>query len=297
MTRNQAIFTIGLIWILALTLLIPWAVVFEVTSSEEYGIALCIEMWENDFHAKVYFVLANFICCYCLPLVLICITNLVIWRHVSNRKVPHNSASSKSIQNMHRKAKHGVIKMLAIVTLLFCLSWLPLYIIVMRNRLADELSDWESNLLDSLMPFAQWLGSWNSSINPIIYAFLNKKFRQMFESLLPTWMPFVQKRIFIRRTSNFKATSKNNKTQGSTGAPDSNILSGTTQSNIKRYHACRPENETTCTENLGKTTSEVKDTWNTNQTQSHGNVKSESNEIYVISEFVVLTCTGNAVEL
>ncbi len=106
LTRNQAIFTICLIWLVALTLLIPWAVVFNVTNADEFGITSCIEIWENDNHAKIYFVLANFICCYCLPLLLICITNLIIWCHVSHRKVPLNSASSKIIKKMHRKARN-----------------------------------------------------------------------------------------------------------------------------------------------------------------------------------------------
>ncbi len=109
---------------------------------------------------------------------------------------------------MHRKARHGVVKMLSVVTLVFLLSWLPLHMIVMRLKFAENISDGEYNLHGSLMPFAQWLGSWNSSVNPILYAFLNKKFRKMFRSLLPSWIPFVRqsRKSYISRGIRTKVT-------------------------------------------------------------------------------------------
>lgn len=51
-------------------------------------------------------------------------------------------------------------------------------------KFGENISDYENNLLHFLMPFAQWLGSWNSCIDPILTASLNKKFREIFKSLL-----------------------------------------------------------------------------------------------------------------
>ncbi len=99
---------------------------------------------------------------------------------------------------MHKKARHGVRKMLGIVTLTFLLSWLPLYIIVTRIKFSTHISDWESDILDIAYPLAQWLGSWNSSVNPVLYAFLNNKFREMFRSIIPSWVPFVRKTSELR---------------------------------------------------------------------------------------------------
>lgn len=79
---------------------------------------------------------------------------------------------------MHKKARHAVVKMLGIGTLTFLLSWLPLYclyIMVSRFEFAEKMRNWEYNLLDLLYPLAQWLGSSNSCVNPVLYAFLNKQ--------------------------------------------------------------------------------------------------------------------------
>lgn len=197
LSKSQALTTICLIWIVALLMTIPWAVIFDVSTSSKDGLPYCIETWANEFHGKIYFLVANLIMCYCLPLVLISISNVIIWCHVSHRKVPgtqDSSASAAPIKKMHKKARHGVRKMLGIVTLTFLISWLPLYILVTRMKFASEpLSDEESYLLDILMPLAQWLGSWNSSVNPVLYAFLNSKFREMFRSLFPAWCPFIHR--------------------------------------------------------------------------------------------------------
>lgn len=209
LSRFQALFTICLIWIVALLLTIPWAVIFDVTKSEKDGLTYCVETWENKKHGQIYFLVANLICCYSLPLILISLSNVVIWCHVSHRKVPQDSASISTIKRMHRRTRHGVRKMLGIVTLAFLVSWLPLYILATRVKFSKSIGEWESNLLDILMPLAQWLGSWNSSINPVLYAFLNSKFREMFKSLLPSWVPFVH-----QKNSNMIRIARNNMGRG-----------------------------------------------------------------------------------
>ncbi len=217
LSKPQALTTICLIWIMAVLLTIPWAVIFDVIKSGIDGMSHCVETWESEYHGKIYFLVANFLCCYFLPLLLISISNAVIWCHVAHRKVPQDSASVGTIKLMHKKARHGVLKMLGIVTLIFLLSWLPLYILVTRRMFGENLSETELNVMDILMPFAQWLGSWNSSINPILYAFLNKKFRDMFRSILPRWIPFVHRNIVLTRMStlNYGARLSNGSYVGS----------------------------------------------------------------------------------
>ena len=47
-------------------------------------------------------------------------------------------------------------------------------------QLNVELSEEETRIYSYITPIAQWLGSANSCINPILYAFFNKKFRNGF---------------------------------------------------------------------------------------------------------------------
>ncbi len=174
---------------MATCLTIPWAVVFEVKVSEYDGLRYCVETWGVEALGDIYFLLVNLVGFYTIPLLLIFVSNWIIYCHVTHRTVPQNSASSAPIKKMHRQTRHDVLKMLGIVTLTFLFSWLPLYILVIIIKFSESISETEYNILGIVMPIGQWLGSWNSSINPILYAFLNKKFRRMFKSILPTWIP------------------------------------------------------------------------------------------------------------
>jgi hypothetical protein len=75
--------------------------------------------------------------------------------------------------------------MLTVVTLTFLVSWLPLYVIFLAAKMEWHIPD----TADGLIPFAQWLGESNSSCNPILYAFLNRKFRDSFRSLISCHSP------------------------------------------------------------------------------------------------------------
>jgi hypothetical protein len=86
---------------------------------------------------------------------------------------------------MIHRSKVKVIKMLMVVIILFACSWLPLYAIFTRIKLGGPLSPGpEESLVHALLPVAQWLGASNSCINPILYAFFNKKFRAGFKAVL-----------------------------------------------------------------------------------------------------------------
>lgn len=76
------------------------------------------------------------------------------------------------------------MKMLFVVVIIFMLSWLPLYAIFIRIKLGNEkIDEWEDCLLGYVTPMAQWLGSSNSCINPILYAFFNEKYRRGFRAI------------------------------------------------------------------------------------------------------------------
>ncbi|KAK9498955.1 hypothetical protein O3M35_003488 [Rhynocoris fuscipes] len=120
--------------------------------------------------------------CYILPLILISICYLLIWRRVCCRTLP-GEPQAQNQQVIHR-SKMKVIKMLMVVIILFACSWLPLYVIFTRVKLFGPLTPLEETFVHIFLPIAQWLGSSNSCINPILYAFFNKKFRAGFKAVL-----------------------------------------------------------------------------------------------------------------
>lgn len=141
---------------------------------------ICLELWPTPASGNLYFVVANLVLCYILPLSVIAACYMLIWKKVSCRQVPgepmHNGA------NMVQRSKMRVITMIMYVVVLFALSWLPLYVTFSLIKFCS-LSPVIESYAEKVLPFAQWLGALNSSINPLMYAILNKRFRDAYVEL------------------------------------------------------------------------------------------------------------------
>lgn len=127
---------------------------------------------------------------------------------VSRRDIPGETKDAQK-DRIQQQSKIKVVKMLALVVVLFVLSWLPLYTIfaVMKfgehpGETAERNKHFPTNICGRLIsglggtldprteefiniftPIAQWLGSANSSINPILYAF-NEKYRRGYIAII-----------------------------------------------------------------------------------------------------------------
>lgn len=142
---------------------------------------ICLESWPSPEIGDLYFVLANLVLCYVLPLLVIAVCYMFIWKKVSRRKVPgepmHNGA------NLVQRSKMKVITMIMYVVVLFAVSWLPLYAAFSLIKFWPLPPAVEQYTIASL-PVAQWLGAANSSINPLLYAIFNQRFREGYKALL-----------------------------------------------------------------------------------------------------------------
>ncbi|XP_034665445.1 neuropeptide SIFamide receptor [Drosophila subobscura] len=193
MTKRRARIMIIGIWVIALVTTIPWLLFFDLVPAEEvFSDALvsaytqpqylCQEVWPPGTDGNLYFLLANLVACYLLPMSLITLCYVLIWIKVSTRSIPGESKDAQ-MDRMQQKSKVKVIKMLVAVVILFVLSWLPLYVIFARIKFGSDISQEEFEVLKKVMPLAQWLGSSNSCINPILYS-VNKKYRRGFAAII-----------------------------------------------------------------------------------------------------------------
>lgn len=184
-TKKRAKTIILCIWFVALTTTVPWALYFDlvVIFSDVPSIQLCIEVWPEPTNGSLYFLTANLFFCYIFPMILITMCYVLIYIKVWKRDIPTDTKDAQ-MKNMQQKSKVKVIKMLIAVVILFVISWLPLYAIFARIKLGGEIEPWEEEILPIATPVAQWLGASNSCINPVLYAFFNKKYRKGFVAII-----------------------------------------------------------------------------------------------------------------
>ncbi|XP_069556869.1 neuropeptide FF receptor 2-like [Brachyistius frenatus] len=196
---------IVIIWVLAVSIMCPSGVMLQVTKEQTVRIVLgrdnktrpffwCRENWPNQEMRKIYttVLFANI---YLAPLSLIVIMYARIGvtlyktaippargsRIVSEEGSGSNKLSTEGRHTISRKKKR-VIMMLLIVALLFIVSWLPLWTLMMLSDYAS-LTEHQYRVINIYVyPFAHWLAFFNSSVNPIIYGFFNENFRRGFQA-------------------------------------------------------------------------------------------------------------------
>lgn len=183
----------------------PSGVMLQVTKEHRVRIVLghnndsrpfywCRENWPNQEMRKIYttVLFANI---YLAPLSLIVIMYARIGFTLSKTTIPSMRGSGigsedgignnkSSVEGRHTisKKKTRVIMMLLVVALLFILSWLPLWTLMMLSDYAS-LTEHQYRVINIYVyPLAHWLAFFNSSVNPIIYGFFNENFRRGFQA-------------------------------------------------------------------------------------------------------------------
>lgn len=194
LTISTATLIIIIIWVLAVSIMCPSGVMLQVTKEQTIRVFLgygnktspfywCRENWPNQEMRKIYttVLFANI---YLAPLSLIVIMYARIGITLFKTAVPTGGKPGHD-NNRHTvsKKKQRVIKMLLIVALLFILSWLPLWTLMMLSDYASLMEHQYRIINIYIYPFAHWLAFFNSSVNPIIYGYFNENFRRGFQAV------------------------------------------------------------------------------------------------------------------
>ncbi|CAG5129260.1 unnamed protein product, partial [Candidula unifasciata] len=215
-TKRMSRIILFFIWLLALLLMIPWAVYYHLTKyvTKHQVIDICIMTFPEPqvVNEQAYFLGVIFLMCYALPFTFIVSCYFMIGYRVWNRDAPGITSSRGVIE----KSKIRVIKMLVVVVLLFMFSWMPLYVIHLRTLFAAHPIDPKEQKLinDVAIPFAQWLGTSNSCMNPLVYCLFSQKIRGRIKAMLCCLKPEMRS-VYSSRSANNSALNATTNTRES----------------------------------------------------------------------------------
>uniref|UniRef100_A0A8C1WFY7 Neuropeptide FF receptor 1 n=1 Tax=Cyprinus carpio TaxID=7962 RepID=A0A8C1WFY7_CYPCA len=161
--------SIGTIWVLALTIMFPSVLMLTVEQEKghvmvhgdnsTYPLYSCYETWPDPEMRKVYTTVL-FLHIYVIPLALIVLMYARIGAKLYATAVLA-SAEQPDVPVSQRKVR--VIKMLIVVALLFMLSWLPLWTLMLLTDYARPDEDNLELLTSYIFPLSHWLAFSNSS--------------------------------------------------------------------------------------------------------------------------------------
>ncbi|KAM7391503.1 hypothetical protein PAMP_022188 [Pampus punctatissimus] len=195
---------IVLIWVLAVVIMCPAAVALTVEKvpfhymvhnddfNHTFPLYTCYENFANPQMRKVYTAVL-FAHIYLVPLTVITLmygsigvklcSSVVANREPQLANATVRVGGRRGGQPMISQKKIKVIKMLILVALLFMLSWLPLWTLMMMTDYVGLDRDQLDILTIYIFPFAHWLAFSNSSVNPIIYGYYNENFKRGFQAV------------------------------------------------------------------------------------------------------------------
>ena len=78
------------------------------------------------------------------------------------------------------KREHKAARTLAVIMGTFVVCWLPFFVWYLTTSLCGELCPFP----DIVVPTVFWIGYTNSALNPLIYAYFNRDFREAFKNTL-----------------------------------------------------------------------------------------------------------------
>ncbi|XP_038071199.1 probable G-protein coupled receptor 83 [Patiria miniata] len=210
-TMRTAIAIAVLIWVLAMSLSIPFAIYRELQerpSNKDH--VLCLANYPGEDHNFTkYFTLATFIYQCVVPLALTSGAYLHIgmklWAQASIGDV---IAQQRAANN---QTKHRTTRMLVLVVAVFALCWCPINVYLLVSNF------WPDKKSSILYLSLHWFAMCSVCINPVAFAFLNKNFRSNLKASFHCW--FKNASLKSRHSKSFGRTTDLNENSHTADRP------------------------------------------------------------------------------
>lgn len=177
-TKRNICVAVGVLWAVMLVINCPIILLYRVKQFEFRNIPpyLYCGMKDKDTGQKLFF--SFFFLTYIIPLTLICTFYILLLRYLRLQRkgssINHNHRSSRKA---HTKTAHAS-KILFVVVAVFGICWLPLHLYLLISYFGVQP---QGRLYEILRPLCLWIAYANSMMNPLIYNYVSKDFRQSFK--------------------------------------------------------------------------------------------------------------------
>ncbi|XP_074648520.1 RYamide receptor-like [Tubulanus polymorphus] len=177
LTGKQAFGIIALIWVISTGVSLPVA----LTSKLEEGhyndnqVDYCDEAWKYP-EQKYGYSIAIMVLQYFLPLSLFIFAYVRICVIIWVKKPPGEADDDRDRRMTASKRK--IVKMMMTIVIIYALCWLPVHTVTLAGDANPNL--YHQSGMNVVWVLANWLSMSNSCYNPIVYWWMNKKFRAGF---------------------------------------------------------------------------------------------------------------------
>ncbi|XP_043801555.1 RYamide receptor-like isoform X2 [Apis laboriosa] len=204
LSKRQAQLLILAVWMLAMVISLPIAIVSKLFQpSIQYKRCnqyICIEVWPS-LENRYYYSIALLVLQYVIPITVLVFTYTSIAIMVWGKRPPGEAENIRD-QRMAR-SKRKMVKMMVTVVIVFTVCWLPFNILnlIMDNN--ETLGSW------TWFPFVwmilHWLAMSHSCYNPVIYCWMNARFRAGFITAI-SHLPGTHRILRRERRDNYNAS-------------------------------------------------------------------------------------------
>ncbi|XP_067410855.1 kiSS-1 receptor [Emydura macquarii macquarii] len=173
------------IWICSFVFSTPVLMYNRLTEGYWFGPqTYCSESFPSAAHEKA-FILYNFLAVYLLPLLTICVCYMAMLYQMGHPTVEpiDNNYQVQQLAERSEATRAKISRMVTVIVVLFTICWGPVQFLILLQAFSPSFQ--RNYYIYKVKIWAHCMSYANSSVNPIVYAFMGANFRKAFKKVFP----------------------------------------------------------------------------------------------------------------